>query len=377
MNKIIIKASTQIQEQEIRDLFDAVQYLKSRLGISQSTELVLDTVAKTKFDKTLANCSMEDGVISIKFDIFKYQGDKKWDHLAHEFVHALQFSKGKLKDTAVQTSEGPMIEWNRELWALDTPWDQAPWEQEANTIAPGLANHLKKRYSKSSELIAGFDLQSRLQKFANKTSSSKLLALASKKAIQDFSSLAKQNNCNLSSDLINSHIKLYEGYVDALNRIHKELSEISKEDNGYSYGKYSEYKRRLSVPYNGALLHELYFEHLASKQKKDPSDKLKELVEEKWGSIEDYLEDIKSTALAAGNGWVVTFYHPTYGLENALITEHHTGHLVGFTPIMVIDTWEHAFTLDYKTNRKAYVEKFLESLDMSILDQRLVINNRH
>jgi len=360
-----LSKSSPPSEQEIRDLFDAVQYLKERFKISQAIQFNLSSIGKE--DNTLANCSMDGNIITIKFDIFKYKGDKKWDHLAHEFVHALQFSKGKLKNIAVETDDGPMIEWNKEYWPLDTVWGEAPWEQEANAVAPTLAEHLKKRYSNKSAILS----LSRLIKFADKTTSIKLLAASTFKAIQDFSNLKNTNNCDLSSELIESHIKLYEGYVKALNRIQKELSEINKEDNGYSYGKYSEYKRRLAVPYNGALLHELYFEHLATKENKDPADKLKELVENKWGSVAEYLEDVKSTALAAGNGWVVTFYDPIYGLENALITEHHIGHIVGQVPIMVLDVWEHAFAFDYKTDREAYVDKFLENLDFDLLNQRL------
>lgn len=175
----------------------------------------------------------------------------------------------------------------------------------------------------------------------------------------------------VSDELLKAHFGLYEGYVKAYNSILEKLEEADMSEHGYSFGEFSELKRRLAVPYNGAVLHELYFEHLEGK-KSDASKELEDLIEERWGSIEEYIQDIKSTALAAGNGWVVTVYDPLRkGLDNYLITEHHIGFPANCRALMVCDIWEHAFALDYKTDRESYVDKFLEELDFELVASRL------
>lgn len=216
-------------------------------------------------------------------------------------------------------------------------------------------------------------MKQRIIKFADKVRSAKLLiAASSKMKVKDFSIYKK--NPVVSEELFEAHIGLYEGYVKAYNNILDQLDIERNSEGNYSYSYYSELKRRLSVPYNGAVLHELYFAHLKSfiGDQKEPKDaRFKDLIKEKWGTARKYKEDVKNTALAAGNGWVVTYYIPDRGLENALVTEHHIGHLVYGTPIMVFDMFEHAYSVDYSTKKAEYVDKFLDNLDFELMELRL------
>jgi Fe-Mn family superoxide dismutase len=213
-------------------------------------------------------------------------------------------------------------------------------------------------------------IHQRILKLANKTKNTKLLKLASRKEVKDFLDL--RDNPIVSEELFDAHIGLYEGYVKALNSILDRLDDISKDKVGYSYGEYSELKRRLAVPYNGVVLHELYFMHLLPGKQKEPTGELEKLINQRWNNLEGYIKDVKSTGISAGNGWVVTVYDPILNqLDNYLITEHHIGFPAGCIPIMVMDCWEHAFAIDYKTDRETYIEKFLENLDYDIVASRL------
>lgn len=221
----------------------------------------------------------------------------------------------------------------------------------------------------SQEISSMANIRNKTIKLADKLQSTKLLKSASFKIkAKDFSQFSK--NPIVSKQLFEAHIGLYEGYVKAYNNILSKLDSETGEGN-YSYSLYSELKRRLSVPYNGAILHEMYFPHLKKNEKKKPKGKLKDLIEQKWGSVKEYTKDIENTALAAGNGWVVTFYSLEHGLENALITEHHIGHLVNQIPIMVFDMFEHAYVQDYSTKKKEYIKNFLDNLDFELIESRL------
>jgi len=45
---------------------------------------------------------------------------------------------------------------------------------------------------------------------------------------------------------------------------------------------------------------------------------------------------------------------------------------VGFTPLLVMDVWEHAFMRDYKaTERGKYIEAFFRNIDWRMIERRL------
>jgi Fe-Mn family superoxide dismutase len=59
-------------------------------------------------------------------------------------------------------------------------------------------------------------------------------------------------------------------------------------------------------------------------------------------------------------------------LSNHWITLHETGNVAGFTPVLVMDVWEHAFILDYKpADRPKYIEAFFSNIDWNIVERRL------
>ena len=86
---------------------------------------------------------------------------------------------------------------------------------------------------------------------------------------------------------IEQHIKLYEGYVKKINEIRAEIEKIPfaerKELSNFSFGKYSELKRREAVPYNGVYLHEMYFDNLGGKVR-EPKAELARAIESSFGS---------------------------------------------------------------------------------------------
>ncbi len=73
--------------------------------------------------------------------------------------------------------------------------------------------------------------------------------------------------------------------------------------------------------------------------------------------------------LMRGVGWVILYRDPVTGsLSNHWIGLHEEGHPAGFTPLLVMDVWEHAFT---GLERPKYVEAFLANADWSRVETRL------
>jgi len=173
----------------------------------------------------------------------------------------------------------------------------------------------------------------------------------------------------MSDPQLEAHFTLYEGYVKKLNEIEEKLAKADRSQTNYSYGEYAELKRRQCVPYNGTYLHEMYFDNLLATG--SPSAEFTALVKESFGSMDDWKADVKAAGLAVP-GWVVTCIETTTGkLKNVQMMEHHIGYPLNHLPILVMDTWEHAFFLDHKTNRGAYIDVFFKNVNWDVVNKRL------
>jgi Fe-Mn family superoxide dismutase len=51
---------------------------------------------------------------------------------------------------------------------------------------------------------------------------------------------------------------------------------------------------------------------------------------------------------------------------------HEVGNIAGFTPLLVMDVWEHAYLLDYKpSDRGKYIEAFFSNIAWDAVEERL------
>ena len=102
----------------------------------------------------------------------------------------------------------------------------------------------------------------------------------------------------------------------------------------------------------------------------DPAEGLRTAVEKRFGSLDKWAADFVATAKAAA-GWAMLVRHPVNGrLYNVLSDEHAIGPLWLAVPLVVIDTYEHAFYIDYQNKKSEYVEKFVQHVDWAEADRR-------
>lgn len=169
----------------------------------------------------------------------------------------------------------------------------------------------------------------------------------------------------ISEKTIEEHLKLYAGYVKNTNTILAKIEELSEkpEANAYALG---EIQRRLGFEFDGMRNHEYYFAHFENGSTLFPKDGLLgKKIEKEYGSFDAWLNRFKSIALMRGVGWAILYYDPlTKRLLNSWIDEHHLGQLIGLSPVLVLDMWEHAYFIDYTpVEKKKYIEAFFENLN--------------
>jgi Fe-Mn family superoxide dismutase len=180
----------------------------------------------------------------------------------------------------------------------------------------------------------------------------------------------------ISDGQIQEHLKLYEGYVKRTNALTERLQGICADGKASGADPvFAELTRRMGFEYNGMILHEYYFSNMAPGAQAEPPSggKLRTAIEGSFGKYETWLADFRSIATMPGVGWAVLYQDPSTGwLSNHWITLHNDGNPAGFTPVLVMDGWEHAFMRDYQaTERAKYVDAFFKNIGWEAAEKRL------
>ena len=116
------------------------------------------------------------------------------------------------------------------------------------------------------------------------------------------------------------------------------------------------------------LNHELYFENIGL-NKSEPMGKLKQKIEQQYGSFENFKEEFKKQAsYVIGSGYTFLILNNN-DLEIINTSNQENPYSYDLIPIMNIDLWEHAYYIDY-FNRQEYIDNFF-----SIIDFEEVNNN--
>jgi Fe-Mn family superoxide dismutase len=171
----------------------------------------------------------------------------------------------------------------------------------------------------------------------------------------------------ISRAAVEAHYKLYEGYVAKRNEILGLLGSADTDSANQVYSDVRALKVDLSFAIGGIKNHELYFEHLGG-HGGDPSGPIGDLLQRDFGSVEAWQSDLKATGMAA-RGWAWTAYDWDEGrLFNYLGDAQNTFPVWNATPLVALDVYEHAYFLDYQTDRAAYIDVFLANLDWDVVN---------
>ena len=81
---------------------------------------------------------------------------------------------------------------------------------------------------------------------------------------------------------------------------------------------------------------------------------------------------ISAPASSRGSSHIPVKSGNSYALRNVLVaSEHHVGLEVDTQVLVAIDTWEHAYFIDYGTNKAEYVRAVLSAIDWRVVAARL------
>ena len=128
-----------------------------------------------------------------------------------------------------------------------------------------------------------------------------------------------------------------------------------------------ELKVELSFAVGGIKNHEVYFEHLGG-DGGEPDGAFADLIKRDFGSTDAWRTDLKATGMA-GRGWAWTAYDWDVGrLFNYLGDAQSSFPIWNATPLVALDVYEHAYFLDFQTDRGAYIDAFFDNLDWNVVN---------
>jgi Fe-Mn family superoxide dismutase len=172
----------------------------------------------------------------------------------------------------------------------------------------------------------------------------------------------------ISRAAVEAHYKLYQGYVSKRNEILRRLGEIDLASANQVYSEIRGLKVDLTFAIGGVKNHEIYFEHLGGGGG-DPDGLIGDLIARDFGSAANWREDLKATGMA-GRGWAWTAYDwDEERLFNYIGDTQNTFPIWNATPLVALDVYEHAYFLDYQTDRASYIDAFFGNLDWGVVNE--------
>ena len=158
------------------------------------------------------------------------------------------------------------------------------------------------------------------------------------------------------------HDKHHNAYVTNLNKAiekYPELAEKSIEELMSDLTAVPE-DIRTAVRNNGGghVNHSFFWKILTPNGSSEPTGELKEAIESTFGSLDKFKEEFAAAGAGRfGSGWAWLVLD---GGKLAITStpNQDTPLSEGKTPVLGLDVWEHAYYLNYKNARPAYIKAF-------------------
>lgn len=147
----------------------------------------------------------------------------------------------------------------------------------------------------------------------------------------------------MSSDTLDLHYeKLAKGYAKRFNK--------KEGDPEFNYA--------------GTFLHNLWFTQFREIRKNnEPNGPIKNFIDKHFGSFDKFKKEFEEVAMGIqGSGWA---YLATDGKIKTI-----KNHEVRDDILFLVDWWEHAFALDYGSDKKKYLEELWKIINWNVISTR-------
>jgi len=177
---------------------------------------------------------------------------------------------------------------------------------------------------------------------------------------------------NMGRDTLDTHYgKHHQAYVDKLNDLIKgtdyenmSLKEIIVASRGKDDGIFNNAAQNFN--------HIIFWQSMTDNYQ-DPSDTIKNKIEESFGSMDKFVSEFVDSGMKRfGSGWVFLIME-----DGKMVWKSYSNadNPVGEDTdiLLAVDVWEHTYYLDYKNDRKKFLETFMSDIiNYAFLESRLL-----
>ncbi|HML36615.1 MAG TPA: superoxide dismutase [Bacillota bacterium] len=169
------------------------------------------------------------------------------------------------------------------------------------------------------------------------------------------------------------HDILHKSEVDDLNSTEMSLVE-ARARNDYTFIKY--WENELAFNGSGDILHSIYWTVMAPlRMGGQPGPNTMNQIDCYFGNFNAFKSQFQNaTAKVEGCGWGILTWQPTWKRLEILQAEKHQN-LTQWSgiPLLVCDVWEHAYYLDYQSDRQKYIESWWNLINWYEVERRLTL----
>ena len=162
--------------------------------------------------------------------------------------------------------------------------------------------------------------------------------------------------------------KHHQAYTDRLNQL-IENTEFAGQDI------ITIVKNSSWALYNNAAQfwnHNFFWNCLSPKYDQVPSEKLAELIDQNFGSFASFKEKFISSAVANfGSGWTWLVLNQEGKLEILNMSNAQNPLHLSVKILFWVDVWEHAYYIDVRNNRWAYLENIFHIINWEFVAENL------
>jgi superoxide dismutase, Fe-Mn family len=176
---------------------------------------------------------------------------------------------------------------------------------------------------------------------------------------------------HVSRELLELHHDAHHAaYVKGANDTLSKLADARRERR---FDYISQLAKSLAFNVAGHVLHSLLWKNLTPNGNGSPDGELEAQLERDFGGFASFKEQLTAAAAAVqGSGWGALAWEP---LGRRLVVEQvydHQGNTGNSTvPILVVDMWEHAYYLQYRNKKAAWLEAFWQLVNWTDVAERL------
>lgn len=165
------------------------------------------------------------------------------------------------------------------------------------------------------------------------------------------------------------HLKHHKSYVDGLNKAELKMQEARATGN---FDLIKHWSREAAFHGSGHYLHTMFWGNMAPNGGGQPKGRLLQQINQDFGGYDKFKKHFTEAAdKVEGVGWALLVWSPRAHRLEILQTEKQQLFTQWDTiPLLGLDVWEHAYYLQYKNNRRDYIDKWWNIVNWRDVEKR-------